>query len=239
MKHLLILAAVLMIRSQVLIGQVQSNAEQKPYIEVTGHAEKKVVPDEIYLSITIKEREVGKDKVTVEQQETDLKKALQTLGIGLDRLAVADAQADYIKVKWAKKEVVSQSEYELKLGTAQQVADVFAKLDELDIDNAYISKVNHSNIKALKKEIEVEAIKAAKTKADYLLAAIGQECGTALIINEQASYIANGYMDSMQVRTSSAYGLNAEQVGQSKALGTIEFKKINLETTIYVKFEIK
>jgi nicotinamide mononucleotide adenylyltransferase len=173
MRQILTLTIGLIFLTQMSLGQTQANIEQKPYIELTGRAEKKIVPDEIYLSITIKERESGRDKITVEQQEKDLRQALTDLNIPLELLTVADAQADYIRVKWTKKDVISQSEYELKLSTAQQVADVFEKLDEMKIDNAFISKVSHSKIKEYRKEVEIQAIKNAKSKADYLLAAIG------------------------------------------------------------------
>lgn len=240
MKQILILSLGLIFLTQFSYGQEQKNFEQKPYIEVTGHSEKKIVPDEIYLFITIKERESGRDKTSVEQQETDLKKALQDLGIPRENLTVTDAQADYIRIKWTKKDVISQSEYELKLSTAQQVADVFKKLDDLKIDNAFISRVSHSKIKEYRKEVEIDAIKDAKSKADYLLASIGQETGTALIINEQKSNSDDYYIDGMRVlpgRSSNA--IMYEMPLQDKSIGTIEFRKIKLEKTIYIKFEIK
>ena len=130
--------------TQISFGQNQTRIEQNPYMEVTGHAERKIVPDEIYISITIRERESGKDKITVEQQENDLKQALKDLNIPLELLTVADVQADYIRVKWTKKDVISQSEYELKLSTAKQVAEIFEKIDDLKIDYAYITRVSHS-----------------------------------------------------------------------------------------------
>jgi uncharacterized protein len=224
--------------TQILFAQDQKNFDQKPYIEVTGHAEKKIVPDEIYLSITIKERESGKDKISVEQQDIDLKKALQELNISLENLTVADAQADYIRVKWSKKDVISQSEYELKLMTAKQVAEVFQKLDDLKIDNAFISKVSHSKIKELRKEVEIEAIKAAKIKADYLLEAIGQKTGPALIINERGADTGGHYRDVILLKETASISAY-EGMTQGKTIGTIEFRKIKLETTMYVKFQVE
>jgi nicotinamide mononucleotide adenylyltransferase len=219
-------------------AQNHTSSEQKPYIEVTGKAEKKIIPDEIYLSITIKERTSGKDEISVEEQEIKLRQALTDLNIPLDLLAVADAQADYIKVKWTKKDVISQSEYELKLTSAKQVAAVFSKLDEIKIDNAYISKVSHSKIKELRKEVNIEAIKNAKSKADYLLAAIGQQTGTALIINERNSESGDYYRIENRLKTSANFSRETAALNE-KSIGAIVFKKIKLEALIYVKFEIK
>jgi uncharacterized protein YggE len=145
-----------------------------PHIEVTGKAERIIVPDEIYLSITIKERESGRDQITIEQQESDVKAALTRLNIPLESLTISDATADYVRVKWNRKDVVSQSEYELKLVEAQQVADVMGQLDSLKIKNAFLSRVSHSEIETMTKEVEIEAIQNAKEKADYLLEAVGE-----------------------------------------------------------------
>ncbi len=238
MRYILTLTLGLICISQMSFAQNHTNGEQKPYIEVTGKAEKKIIPDEIYLSITIKERTSGKDEISVEEQEIKLRQALTDLNIPLNLLAVADAQADYIKVKWTKKDVISQSEYELKLTSAKQVAAVFSKLDEIKIDNAYISKVSHSKIKELRKEVNIEAIKNAKSKADYLLAAIGQQTGTALIINERNSESGDYYRIENRLKTSANFSRGTAALNE-KSIGAIVFKKIKLEALIYVKFEIK
>ena len=120
------------------------------------------------------------------------------------------------------------------------MATVFEKLDELKIDNAFISKVSHSEIKEFKKEVEVEAIRNAKEKADYLLAAIGQETGTALIINERNFNSDDNYARDIQTRGSRSMSQNMYEVSEKyKSEGTIEFRKINIQIMIYTKFEIK
>lgn len=240
MKQLTTFVLALLLLIPQSYAQAQAENPPKPYIEVLGYADKKVVPDEIYVAINIIERESGKDKITVEQQEADLRQALIELNIPIENLSVSDAQADYIRVKWSKKDVVSQSEYELKLANAQQVAEVFDKLDQLKIDNAYISKVSHSKIKEYRIEVETAAIKAAKTKADYLLAAIGQETGPALVINERASNMSGTYIDGILMnKTGNSAGLFSERAETDSYKGSIQFRKIKLETTIYVKFEVK
>ncbi len=239
MKQIIKLTIGLIFLSQLSYGQTQNSTEHKPYIDVTGYAFKNIVPDEIYIAIIIKERESGRNKITIERQENELRQALRDLNIPIESLTVADAQADYIRVKMTKKDVISQSKYELKLSTAKQVVDVFEKLDELKIDNANISKVSHSKIEEYKKDIKIEAIKNAKSKADYLLAAIGQETGPALIINELNANEDRVRREGVMVRGAR----NLESVGyidgEPKAFGTIEFRKIKLEATIYAKFEIK
>lgn len=58
-----------------VFGQAPADSEtEKSYIEVTGTAEKEIIPDEIYIAITIRERHEGKEKITIYKQSADLKK---------------------------------------------------------------------------------------------------------------------------------------------------------------------
>ena len=54
---------------------------QKPFIEVTGTSEIRIVPDEIYLDICLKERNEKGEKLTITYLETQLKSALKKIGI--------------------------------------------------------------------------------------------------------------------------------------------------------------
>lgn len=209
-----------------------------PFIEVSGFAEKEIIPDEIYLAITIRERESGKDKVSIEKQQEDLRKALNSLNIPLENLTISDAQADYIRVKLKRNEVISQSEFQLKLKNAKEVADVIGKLDEIKINDVHISKVSHSKIKEFNKELEIEAIKAAKEKAIYLTAAINQKIGGALTINE--TFDGRGYQqfDEVQIQYKRNVAASYESL-ENKLTDDITFQKIKLYKTMKVTFEIK
>ena len=226
-----------------VFGQTTTDSEtEKPYIEVTGTAEKEIIPDEIYIAITIRERHEGKEKITIDKQEADLKEALKSIGVSLDNLSLSDANANYIRVKWSKKDVITKTEYVLKVGNALTVGKVFEKLDELKIVDAYISKVSHSKLEEFKKEVRVMAIKAAKEKADYLLTAIGEQTGKAMKVYEQSpTYeIDDSNLNIRGGRSeSSFYYVDGIKMSESDKDKIIQFQKIKLQAAIYVKFEIK
>lgn len=205
-------------------------------IEVTGTARLDIMPDEIFVSITLRERTEGKDKISVEEQEKQMKVGLQSVGISLDDLTLSDSESDYVRISWRKQEVISIKRYNLKLGTAEQVSAVFEKLDELKIQDAYISKTEHSDIVALKRQLRVDAIKAAKEKADYLLTAIGEETGHALEIRENTPEYRGYNYAWNNVQSYTTFEDSAEEVD---VLPEIGFSKIRIEASIYVKFEIK
>ncbi len=233
-----LISLFLIIITLTVSGQIVENVEiEKPYIEVTGTAEQNIVPDEIYISITIRERHEGKENITIENQEVDLKEALKSIGISLGNLSLSDKNANYIKVKWSKRDVVTIAEYILKVEDAISVGKVFEKLDELKIDDANISKVSHSKIEEFKKEVRVLAIKAAKEKADYLLVAIGEQTGKAQIVREVGPMYR---LDDSQLNVVNTRSENTGSLFEDKEEDKIiQFQKIKLQAAIYVKFEIK
>ena len=113
-------------------GYSQTNlSESLPYIEVNGYAEKEVIPNEIYIGIILRERIENKEKISIEFQEKQLKESLNTLNIPISNLSMADANADYVKVSWQKRDVLTKKDYQLKVGNATTVGKVFQELEKL------------------------------------------------------------------------------------------------------------
>jgi uncharacterized protein len=216
----------------------QTNAnEPSPYIEVTGIAKKEIIPDEIYIAITLKERHENKVKITIEEQEAKLKKAIIDLGLDINNLSLTDANADYIKIRWQTNDVITKKDYTLKVDNATSVGQVFQELEKIQITDAYISKVSHSQIEAFKKEVRIMAIKAAKEKADYLLEAIGEKTGKALIVTESDYHHQdNALVTSTFYKKQIYYNTSSEDVSNKEE---IQFQKIIINATIYVKFSIQ
>jgi uncharacterized protein YggE len=213
--------------------------EEQPYIEVTGTAEKEVTPDEIYIGIIIREKYVNKVKVTIEEQEEKLKIAVKSIGIDLTNLYLSDANADYVKICWQKKDVLTKKDYTLKVSAATTVGQVFLELEKLEIIDAFISRVNHSKMDSLRKEIKILAIKAAKDKADYLLTAIGEQTGKPLIVKENEN-LPNKTLASVRGSRLSETEYYVDDVKmKSEDNSEIQFQKIKIQTRIYVKFSIK
>jgi len=240
LKQLLTVAFLL--TTILTFGQANTTkTEEQPYIEVTGTAEKEVVPDEIYVGIIIREKYVNKVKVTIEEQEEKLKNAVKSLGIDLTNLYLSDANADYVKIRWQKKDVLTKKDYTLKVTNATTVGQVFLELEKLEITDAFISRVNHSKMDSLRKEVKIQAIKSAKDKADYLLTAIGEQTGKPLVIKEN-EISPNHTLANVNIRGSRSsetmYYVDGVKM-KSEDSNEIQFQKIKIQTSIYVKFSIK
>ncbi len=236
MKHLFFILSMLLTAS-FGFSQVTTVTHEKSYIEVEGSADTLVVPDMIYLKIEIDERMDGKTKISIEDQEEEMKKTLIANGISLEELSLSDANTDIVQVKW-KKQVLSKSNYLLKLSSAKEVAMVFEKLNEIKINNIYIEKVNHTKYNAIVKEVEIKAIKNAKHKADYLLHAIGETTGKSLIIRQNNNAYPYPVMRTLAAPTAMQYDENGSSEIKVERLD-IQFSKIKISSNIFVKFEVK
>jgi len=238
MKKSILILAVLVFGIKPLIGQTADT--KKAFIEATGSSETEIVPDEIYITITLQERQDGKDKLTIEKQEDDLKQNLKEVGIDISNLSLNTANADFRKIKSFKKDVVTSKSYVLKVGNADMVTKVYERLDKINAHDAYISKLNHTKILEFTKENRIKAIKAAKDKVDYLAAAVGNQLGAPIQITETLNSVENNphgyYYNGRMSNAVQSYGgmENSESVGDE-----ISFKKIKIKASFLVKYEIK
>jgi len=207
--------------------------ESTPYIEVTGDAEMEFIPDEIFISFMLKERMDGKTKITIEEQERELKQKLQKISFDLKNLMVADASADYTKVRWNKKDVIASKDFLLKADRVSVLDQVFTILDEVKAFDADITKTSHSKIEQFRKEVKIMAMKATKEKASYLLEAIGEKVGKPLYIQERETYEPEVLP---MIRGVSNFKMMDADMPEE--LPEISFKKIKLKYKVFARFAI-
>lgn len=171
----------------------QTAPVEKPYISVTGTAEREIVPDEIYLKITLTERYEGKEKITMDAQEWTMMQKLKGVGVQMEDLVLSSADEVYRKAKRYKKDVMAKREYELKVSTADLAGKVLDTLEEMKITDASLDRFDYSKKEALKKELEKEAVRNARDKSQSMLEAIGARAGKPIVISENTIYDNNSY----------------------------------------------
>jgi len=228
-----ILTAIVAILPLLGISQGIEQTKENAYIEVVGTGEMEVVPDQIYIAFTLKERFEGKTKIGLEDQEKEMKKKLVKIGIDLKDLQLADATSDFIKIKRNKSDVIASKDYILLVTTTGTLSKVFETLDEINAFNANVQRVDHSEIKRFKKEVKMQAVAEAKEKAGYLLEAIDEKVGKPIFIQERESY--DMYQPLMK---SAMMAMDQEQAGET-ALPEIGFQKIKLKYTVFARFAIQ
>lgn len=235
MKNLFFALAILI--STAVFGQNgEKNFIDQNFIEVTGKAEMEVTPDEIYLKILIIEKEI-KGKSLIEVENSMIAK-LQEIGIDTKKdLSLKDFSSNFRNYWITKSEIILTKEYQLLVREAKVAGKVFLELQTLGISNISIDRVENSKIQEYRKEVKINAIKAAHEKAKSLTLAINQDIGKAIYIQEKE----NGFLNSLSGRTAGIQirGANSVTSFSNRVEPDIEFEKIKLDYSIIVRFELK
>lgn len=177
MKRVILLLAAVLLAVGV---QAQDTSEQAfpSFVEVSSRADRDVAPNQVFLSITINERE-SKGRITVEEQERDMVAALKALGIKTNLyLRVSDMSSSLLK----RNQAVTTKTYQLKLNEVALVGDVYTALNEIGITTINIEKVTNTNMDAIQNELLVEAIQNARANAKLMAEALDQTVGKAFYI---------------------------------------------------------
>jgi uncharacterized protein len=186
MKKTLSLIAIVLFFN--VIGKAQTKPEHT--IKVIGTAEMEIVPDEIYVSVTLKEYTKDKKKYSIEELEKGLVNYLEKItGTEKKDVKMDNMSAYILSMKRKNKDEIITKSYDVKFKNAQQVYLLYNVMDSLGVSGAYVRKYSHSKMDEYKKEIKIKAITAAKDKAVYLLAAIGEKAGKAVSITERNGYV--------------------------------------------------
>lgn len=197
----------------------------KPFIEVTGTAQKEVIPDQIYISILLTEKTVNNQDYSIQLQEEKLRQVIAKNNIDPKNLFLSDAISEITKSKRKETGIKLTREFTLILKDADEVLRIFQELTLINIKEVNVRKTEYSGIDAVRKEVRESSIKIAKEKAHYLLAAIGEELGKPLEIKE---------VNDTPIR----YNTSNTTMASFDSEGT-SFEKITVKYTYYIKYSIK
>ena len=114
-------------------------------------------------------------------------------------------------------------------------------MDNLKVADAFVNDVSHSKRDSLQKTVRIKAIQDAKEKADYLLNAIGEQTGKPLIVNviNDVPYSKGNEINIKGSRDKvTNYYIDGVRV-HADGEDDIQFQKIRIYVTAYVKFGIK
>jgi uncharacterized protein YggE len=205
----------------------------KPIIEVSGSAEMDVSPDEIYVSVTLREFMIERKKQPIANIEKDFKEVINSLKIDNKLLSLEGVYGtfDYDYKTQKRGDFLNAKTYIIKFSDMDKYNQLVMMLDKKGIENIHIQRTGHSKMEEYRRKVKVEALKAAKEKADLLLAAIGKQTGEVQLIRERDNNM--GHMQPMYLKSNVAMDLNNESGGQP-----IEMQKIKLRYEIDVHFLI-
>jgi uncharacterized protein YggE len=217
------------------------HAQDKPVqrtISVSGSAEMEVVPDEIYVQVDLREYDKkGAGKIDIETIKNNFLTACKSIGLNETDISVQSFSGTdnvwyYKKSKKANPDMKATISYWVKLSNTKKMNELVDKLDDEATQNFFIAKVSHSKMETFKKQLKIEAVKAAKEKAVYLSEAIDEHVGEAITINEPA--------DATNYPQPRVYAANAVmKYDRDESAMNVDFKKIKLQYEVNVVFALK
>ena len=217
---------------------VSAQNPQVPYINMQASAEQQVTPDEIYISITIKESDY-KGKATLQDKQQAMLLVLKKNGINIDECLSLNFMGSNVSYKTFSRKPVPQSQatYILKLNDASIMQNVIYNLEEEQISNIQLIETKYTKEDSIRKELGIQAMKKAQEEAASLAGAVGQEIGKAITISSWFSqnspqprlYKSRNNLDTLEE--------SAQQISNSTP--QISIAKITYSVNVDVKFELK
>ncbi len=216
LKHFLLIG-ILTLGSFVNAQEVKKNA-----IEVTGVAEMEIEPDEIIFSIGIK----ADNKNDLADNEKKLFETLKNAGV----------KNEDIKFKSMYQNIYSKTtkftkNYQFKASAKANIGKIFEDLNQKWVSSLNIAEVRNTKIADFRKTVKINALKAAKEKADYLLESMGKKTGNAIEIVEIEDYTSDMVLPV-------AYKGRMANVQIEAADASVDYSFDNIEN-IKLKYSIK
>ncbi|CAD7812310.1 hypothetical protein CHRY9390_02494 [Chryseobacterium aquaeductus] len=221
LKHLL-LVGIFAAGSLMNAQEVKKNA-----IEVTGVAEMEVEPDEIIFSIGIK----ADNKNQLADNEKLLFETLKSNGVKNEDIKFKSMYQNL----YSKTSKFTKS-FQFKINAKTNVTKVFEDLNQKWVSNLNIAEIKNTKIADFRKTVKINALKAAKEKADYLLESIGKKAGNPLEIIEMEDYMSDSVLP-VAFRSKLA-NIQMEAADTSVDYSFDNIENIKLKYSIKTKYEI-
>lgn len=209
--------------------QAQTNGR---YIEVTGTSEMEIVPDKIHYLIEIREYfkeefdgkskpEEYRTKVPLAEIEQGLREALANSGIPQNAIRTQEI-GDY----WRQQgqDFLVSKKFDITLTDFNQINEIVKRIDTKGIHTMRIGELENNDMPAYHQKGKIEALKAARRKATYLVEALGKRLGEVIRIVEKDSGNVSPFAQS--------------NVMSSDAASFDNFRTIKKNYSMLVRFEI-
>ncbi len=231
-------AAVIILTTATLHAQQPMPNNEPRKIEVTGSAEMEIIPDEIYVNITVQEYTENKKKTDINDVRKNFLNACSKAGIAKENISIQgmngyNSYGWYWQRKQKTPDFIATSTFVIKFNSGEQIEKLMSLLDDKSTQNMHISSTSHSKMEDYRKQVKIQALQAAKAKASYLCESIGEKCGKVLLIKENES---NNYIQPMMMEKTMM--ANAAMDGGFEPSG-LEFQKITIRMEIQAQFAIQ
>lgn len=230
-----VIAALLLLFTVSTTSTAQSATDA--YIDINTTVEREVTPNELYLQITIREKDY-KGKKTLEQMQEAMIGALKINRIDIPECLTLNYMGSEVGYKVFSKNIKSQTEatYILRLDDVAVMQNVIAALEERQISDIELVRTRYTAEKELKAEMGIEAMQRAKDEAQMLAGAIGQEAGKAITISY---WMNSGQTQPRLYKARANAAVEDAAVEYHAGEPIISIGKNTYRFTVNVRFELK
>ena len=203
-----------------------------PHVRTGAKYTQEVVPDLIYLGIELSEKD-SKGKISIEAIEQQMISTLKGLAINTDKqLSVSDISSNFKRYLLRKKDIHKVKNFTLELYDASTMSQVVQALEQRNIANIDIQRVEYSKMEELKIELRSKAIIKAKRQAEALVAPLNQTLGKVLHISDNNVEISL-YQNSNSRGMAYDYSSNS-----SYEISPSDFEELRVTIYVAVYFEL-
>lgn len=213
-------------------------------ITVSGSAEMEIIPDEIYVNITLREyQKKGESKKELETIKTQFLEYCKSAGIPDSVISISSFTGynNYYNFRKKKKDndLMASIVYQVKFKDSRTMDLLVEKLDDEATQNFVIASTSHSKMTEFRKQLKIKAIQAAKDKGIYLTEAIGEKLGAAITINEPVVTDIYSSNDNIRIRGTNSFTSNMVFEKKDEYSQQVDFKKIKLRFEVSVIFALQ
>jgi uncharacterized protein len=228
------LATILFVNHATAQGK---NFIDVPYLETVATFDTAITPNLIYIKVIVSENST-RNRVSVEELEAKMVDSLVAIGINPEKdITINDMLSNYRYYALKKKDVIKSKEYVVMVTNAATADRVFVALEALELSNATIIKLDHTDIEKFTTLCKVRALQKAQQNAAIMAKAAGQVSGNVLHIRDVAvAPNGNGQYNNLMLRGTSSFEYFK---GKGFSNTGISFEKINVSAGVEVKVAIK
>ncbi len=213
----------------------------QPQINVSGSADVKVVPDEVYLNVAVETRN---EVLDVAKRENDDRVSKALIFLKQNGVKEKDIQTDYVTIQpiFNRREELQTKPtyYQVRKGIGIRLGDVgsfdtvFTGLISIGVNYVQGIQFRTTELRKYRDQARVMAIRAAKDKADSMAAELGVRVGKPLSINVNESSSGTGWQGGLNQNIRQDAGATSGETGDSFAVG-----QINISASVSVSFVIE
>jgi len=212
----------------------QNSTDFRKFIEVTGSAEKTIKPDEIELEVVLIEYTKAGQIVKLDKIEQEFYAILKKNNIDTGALNLNGLETFNWWYWWNNRNKSLKSKtFKLSLKGDVNFLKLTEELNKKWVESISVSDKKNVNVQDYRREVKIQAIKAAKEKASYLLESIGEHLGSVLSV-EEIPEVTNAWDLSRSRLSNTTLNSNSSETDEINNVSSIK-----LRYEIKVKFEIK